>query len=81
MPAITNEAGVYLAHHDLEAQAAIPPAVTVLGSCTDTDCHDAGDARYITVIDPSHLYCRTCHTSGAGGGDPGPNDCEACHIP
>jgi len=80
MPAITYEAGVYQAHHDLGAQAAIPPATTVLGSCIDTECHNASDARYITIIDPNHLYCRTCHTSGAGGVEPDPNDCQACHI-
>ena len=74
------ESSLYQAHHDLVSQAIIPPATTVLESCIDAECHDAGDARYVTSIDPNHTYCRICHGSGAGGVEPGPNDCMGCHI-
>lgn len=79
-PDVIYESGLYQAHHDLGSQAVIPPAATVLGSCVVTACHNANDARYITILQPSHFYCRTCHTSGAGGVEPNPNDCQACHV-
>jgi hypothetical protein len=75
-----GESGLYQAHHDLVSQAIIPPATTVLESCIDAECHDGSDARYVTSIDSNHTYCRICHGSGAGGVDPGPNDCLGCHI-
>lgn len=77
---ILGESSLYQAHHDLVSPAIIPPATTILESCIDAECHDAGDARYVTSINPSHMYCRACHSSGAGGVEPGPNDCIGCHI-
>ena len=77
---LLGESGLYQAHHDLVSQAIVPPATTVLASCIDAECHNASDARYVTSIDSNHTYCRTCHGSGAGGVDPGPNDCLGCHI-
>lgn len=77
---LLSESSLYQAHHDLVSQAIIPPATNVLGSCIDAQCHDAGDARYVTGISPDHTYCRICHSSGAGGVEPGPNDCMGCHI-
>ena len=82
IPTITyllTDSDLYQAHHDLLSQAIIPPATTVLESCIDAECHNASDARYIAIIDQNHTYCRTCHSSGAGGVDPGPNDCLVCH--
>jgi hypothetical protein len=64
----------YLGHHDPDSTAIIPPAVTVLESCTDVACHNASasDARYVTARIADHTYCEQCHIRKG--------NCGFCHT-